>query len=343
LIIRSYRLQFRDPFGISRSTGTHCDNVFVEFDGGWGEAAPTAYMRESRATAEKALRRIAAMNLPDPDCIEDVEETVRRRVKGNASARAAFDMALHDRLGRRLGVPLWKLFGRAPRPDMTTSFTIGIDTPEVMMRKVAAATNFDILKIKLGRDLAHDLRIMRAIRAKVGPRRRLLADANGGWTLAEARRALPVLADLGVEFIEQPLPRGAHDEVRRLKKGAPLPIMLDEDSVTAADLPGLAGIADGINIKLMKSGGLTEARRMVTVARNLGLRVMIGCMIESSVAITAAAHLAPFADYIDLDGNLLIINDPFQGVRCERGGRLTLPDLPGLGVRVRADFESDFA
>ncbi|MCX7717743.1 MAG: dipeptide epimerase [Candidatus Sumerlaeaceae bacterium] len=341
--IRTYRLQFRDPFGISRSTGLHCDNVFVELDGGWGEAAPTAYMRESRKTAENALKRIGVLDLPDLDCVEEVEAFVRRRVKGHPSARAAFDIALYDRLGRRLGIPLWKLFGRRPRPDMTTSFTIGIDTPEVMMRKVDAANTFDILKIKLGRDIGHDLSIMRAIRRKVGSRRRLLADANGGWTLAEARRALPVLADLGVEFIEQPLPRGAHEEVRRLRKTAPLPIILDEDSVTAADLPALVGVADGINIKLMKSGGLTEARRMVAVARTLGFSVMIGCMIESSVAITAAAHLAPFADYIDLDGNLLVTNDPFEGVRSDPRGRLTLQDLPGLGLRLRPEYSTIFA
>lgn len=340
--IYHYSLNLIDPFGIARMTRTTMDVVLTNVDGGWGEAAPIKFYDEDVQTVEAVLRRIDGMPFPDLDCFEDIERTVASMVTGNQSAKAAFDIALHDRFARKLGVPLYKLFGVSPEGNFVTSFTIGIDTTEVMLQKVEKAKNYDILKIKLGKDMEQDLAVMREIRKAV-PGTTLRVDANGGWSLEQARRALSVMADLGVEYVEQPLYKGSHEELRALKKNAPLPIFVDEDSMIAADLPKLDGAVDGINIKLMKSGGIGEARRMIALARSMGLQIMIGCMIETSVAITAAAHLAPFADYLDLDGNLLVSNDPFAGVTCEPNGRLHLPNGPGLGVEIRPEHRAKFA
>lgn len=183
---------------------------------------------------------------------------------------------------------------------------------------------------------------MKQIRKAVGDKV-LRVDANGGWTLDDAKKALPVMADLGVEYVEQPLYKGSLDELRELKKNAPVPLFVDEDSMINADLPKLVGAVDGINIKLMKTGGIVEARRMIATARAYDFQIMIGCMIETGIAISAAAHLAPFCDNIDLDGNILISNDPVTGVTCESDGSFTLNDKPGLGVEVKpgvAELES---
>lgn len=337
-----YQLNLIDPFGISRGTRSQSDVVLVNVDGGWGESCPLKYYKEDVQTVHRTLDQISEMELRDLDYIDDYEAALNASIAGNQSAKAAVDIALHDRLGKKLGAPLYKLFGRSPDRVMITSFTIGIDTMEEMLRKVDAAREYSILKIKLGRSLEHDLAVMREIRKAVGGKT-LRVDANGGWTLEEARQALPVMKDLGVEYVEQPLERGRIAELRELKKTAPLPIFVDEDSMTASDLPALVGATDGINIKLMKSGGLSEARRMVALARTYGLQIMIGCMIETSVAITAAAHLSPFADYLDLDGNLLVSNDPFTGVRYDPDGRMYLPDTPGLGVTPKPEYAEQFS
>ena len=350
--IRHHKLQMIDPFGISRGTQSQQDVVLIRIGEGWGEAASSNYYRERRdeilralEVADAALEQFTAGDAGRLDFIEDVEDVVWAAIDTlpekathphktfRGATKAAIDMALFDQLGRRLGMPLYRLFGKAPAGPLVTSFTIGLDTPGVMMTKVEKSLNFDVLKIKLGREVESDLEIMRSIRRAVGDKT-LRVDANGGWTLADARRALPVLADLGVEYVEQPLEKGQLHALRELKKGAPLPIFVDEDSMTSADLPALAGAVDGINIKLMKSGGLAEARRMLALARVFGMRVMIGCMIETSLAITAAAHLGAYADNLDLDGNLLVNNDPVRGVTCAPNGTLTLPDKPGLGVEV---------
>ena len=352
-----YRLQLIDPFGIARGTQSAKQVFLLNIDGGWGEASPTIYNGESDKATQAALEAMDGVlaQMPDLDFIEDAEAAVHRAIvercghlsKAPAGApvlpsvRAAINIALHDRFARRLGVPLHTLFGTAPNGRYLTSFTIGIDSTETMLRKVDDARSYEILKVKLGRDLEHDLEVMRQIR-RAAHGRILRVDANGGWTLDEARRALPVLADLGVEFLEQPLKKGAIEELRELRKESPLPIYVDEDSLEAANLPPLAGAADGINIKLMKSGGLSEARRMVAVARTLGFRIMLGCMIETSVGITAAAHLAPLVDDLDLDGNILSGNDPFDGVKCSPSGELSLPSSPGLGVSVKPEFASEF-
>jgi L-alanine-DL-glutamate epimerase-like enolase superfamily enzyme len=343
-MITKYRfvLQLEEPFGISRVTRTEEERTYIEVDGGWGEAAPASYYGEDEFTVRAALDALNQMELGDLDLVADVIDRANAAVAGNRAAKAALDIALHDRLGKALGLPLWKLFGRAPSRPLVTSFTIGIDTLDVMLDKTERASRFDILKIKLGRDVDHDMAVMREIRRCAGDAKTLRVDANAGWTLDEARRIIPLLADLGVEYVEQPLPMGAIEQLRQLRKDCPLPIYLDEDIHTSRDIPPVAGAADGINIKLMKAGGLTEARRMVAVARACGLGVMLGCMIESSLGITAAAHLAPAVDHIDLDAHLLIANDPFEGVATRPNGELVLPDAPGLGVAFRPGWREQF-
>jgi L-alanine-DL-glutamate epimerase-like enolase superfamily enzyme len=245
-------------------------------------------------------------------------------------------MALMDWVGKKFGLPLFRLWGINPEKTPASSFTIGIDTPGMMQRKIREAEEFPILKIKLG--TAQDEEIMRAVRETTD--KPLRVDANEGWkSKEEALEKICWLTPFNIEFVEQPMPAGRLDEVRWLRqqlqqRQVNLPIFADEDSKTPRDLPALAEVYDGINIKLMKSGGLQEAWRMIHLAHTLGLKIMLGCMIESSVAITAAAHLAPLVDYADLDGHLLISNDPFVGVQMNRG-RMTLPHASGLGVRAR--------
>lgn len=332
-----FDLQLVNPFGISRSTRTVSPVVITRIGDGWGEAAPIKFYNEDINSVRQTFQQIETLDLPDLDYLEDVMDAIEAAVPGNQSAKAAVDIALHDRLAKKLGVPLYKLFGRSPDRPMITSFTIGIDTTEEMLRKVDDARDYAILKIKLGRDLDQDMEVMREIRKAAGDKI-IRVDANGGWTLEEAKRALPIMADLGVEFVEQPLYKGNHAQLRELKKAAPVPVFVDEDSMINTDLPLLVGAVDGINIKLMKSGGLVEARRMVATARAFDFQVMLGCMIETGCAIAAAAHLAPHCDYLDLDGNLLISNDPFTGgVTCDANGTLHLPNTPGIGIELKPE------
>jgi L-alanine-DL-glutamate epimerase-like enolase superfamily enzyme len=254
----------------------------------------------------------------------------RAAVPGQASAEAALDMALFDLAGRRLGVPVCELLGLDPSRTPTTSFTIGMDTPDVVVAKVREASAYPILKVKMGSD--GDREILEAVRDTT--RATLRVDANEGWTPDDALERLAWLHKLGVEFVEQPLPASMIAETRALRRQSPLPFYADESVHRAADIPALAGAFDGINIKLMKCGGLAEALRMIAVARAHGMKVMLGCMIESSLAITAAAHISPLVDTADLDGHLLIASDPFVGATVE-DGRIVLPDGAGLGVRPR--------
>jgi len=248
-------------------------------------------------------------------------------VAGQPAAAAAVDMALRDLAGKRLGAPLYELMGIDPRRTPITSYTIGMDTPEIVERKVREAGEFEVLKVKMGTD--DDRAVLEAVRDVTD--RPLRVDANEGWTLDDALERLDWLASLGVELVEQPLPASQLAATRELKRLSPLPLFADESLHVAADIPSLAEAFDGINIKLMKCGGIGEALRMIAVARAHGLKIMLGCMIESSLAITAAAVLSPLVDYTDLDGNLLIRDDPYRGVTV-KGGRLVLPEGPGLGI-----------
>ena len=249
------------------------------------------------------------------------------RGTGEPAAVAAVDMALWDLLGRRRGLSVGDLLEVPPGPTPPTSFTIGLDSPEAVARRVREAGDYEVLKIKLGGD--EDRAVLEAVRDVTD--RPVRVDANEGWTLETAAARLEWLAAMGVELVEQPLPAGRLEESRELRRRSPLPIVADEDVHQAADVARLAGAFDGINVKLMKCGGLEEARRMIAAARAHGMRVMLGCMIESSLAVTAAGHLSPLVDWADLDGNLLVTNDPFRGLTVE-GGRLVLPEGPGLGV-----------
>jgi len=335
------RLDLKHTWTISRASVDFHDNIFVylEHDGltGVGEASFSRRYGESLESLQEAIESAKPLFAKaDPLHFAEIAAALQNLCEGQNSAKAALDMALMDWAGKKIGLPLFKLWGLNPTQTPISSFTIGIDTPEMMQQKIRAAEEFPILKIKLG--TARDEEIMRAVREVTA--KPLRVDANEGWKRKEeALEKISWLAPFNVEFVEQPLPAGRLDDVRWLRqqlqqRQIKMPLFADEDSKTSRDLPALAGAYDGVNIKLMKSGGLQEALRMIYLARALGLKIMLGCMIESSVGITAAAHLAPLVDYADLDGHLLISNDPFAGVQMQNG-KMTLPEAPGLGVREK--------
>jgi L-alanine-DL-glutamate epimerase-like enolase superfamily enzyme len=335
ITLRHYRqeLELTHTFRLARGASDVRQTLVLELgeEGlmGLGEAAPIDRYDQDCASAARAAEAMA-QHLTSPLAYDSAASSVA--VPGEVAAEAAMDMAVCDLAGKKLGVPLYELMGIDPRQAPVTSFTIGMDTPEVMEAKVREAGEYEVLKIKMGSD--EDRQILEAVRGVTD--RPLRVDANEGWTLEGAQSRLEWLESMGVELVEQPLPAGQLEEMRELRRLSPLPLFADESVYRAADIPRLAGAFDGINIKLMKCGGLGEARRMIAVARAHGMQVMLGCMVESSLAITAAAHLSPLVDFADLDGNLLIDNDPFVGVTV-KGGRLVLPEGPGLGVRPRAD------
>ena len=334
--VHTKRLTLRHTWTIARNSSEFKDNVFVriERDGaeGWGEAAPNVRYGETAERTAAVLSQ-AARVFEAGDWFEYVQmrRDWQRVTTGQSCAGAALDMAVLDWVGRKLGSPLYRMWGLDPAQAPLTSFSIGIDTPEVVREKVREAAEFPLLKIKVGRD--NDAEILAAVRDVTDCPLRV--DANEGWRDKEvALERIQWLQGLGVELIEQPLPADMLEETAWLRERVDIPIIADEAVKKAEDLPKLAGAYDGINIKLMKAGGLQEALAMIHTARALGMKVMLGCMVASSVAITAAAHLAPLVDYADLDGHLLIDNDPFVGVAVDRG-RLILSDRPGLGVIER--------
>ena len=323
------RLQLRHPFKISRrSTDPYREVISVEIDGGIGEASPAKYYGETVETVEKTLKIISSEIDDDLDQIQEVMTKIELTLKRNYAAKSAIDMALHDRLGKKLGVPLYKLWGLNPKKTPYTSFTIGLDEPNVMIEKTCQAENYPILKVKLG--TSEDVEIIRTLRNVTD--KPIYVDANTAWSPNEAIQKIHQLNDLGVELIEQPTNPDDIVGLRFVRENSKLPIIADESVKRASDIPKLLGAVDGINIKLVKCGGLLEALRMIHVARAHGLLVMLGCMIESSIGITAAAHLSPLVDYADLDGNLLIDNDPYNGVTLDQG-KLILPDFPGIGIK----------
>lgn len=328
---RPFDLRLRHTFRIARGASDERRNLFLELeqDGlvGLGEAAPNPRYDQDWRSAAAAAEAMAA-DLDDPRAFE--MEVARLAPAGQPSAQAAVDMALRDLAGKRLGVPLYELLGLDPAKTPVTSFTIGIDTPEKVAEKVRQAADFAVLKVKLGSQ--DDRAMLEAVRSVTD--RPLRVDANEGWTLETALPALAWLEELGVELVEQPLPASRLGDMRELRRRSPLPLFADESVGRAEDVPALAGAFDGINVKLMKCGGIGEALRLIAVARAHGMQIMLGCMVESSLAVTAAAHLSPLVDFADLDGNLLVANDPYVGARVEEG-RLVLPGGPGLGVLPR--------
>ncbi|HUV38202.1 MAG TPA: dipeptide epimerase [Planctomycetota bacterium] len=322
-------------FRIARAEITSIENVVIEIehDGvvGIGEAAPSIYYFGE--TAETVVKTVAAAGEivgDDPFLIEDVTARLREAFPEAPAAVCGIDLALHDLVGKLLDVPLYRLLGLNPDRTPVTSFTIGIETPEVMAERAAAVTDFKVLKIKIG--TRHDDAILSAIRDVTDLPLRV--DANIGWTKEEAVENINRIARYDIQFVEQPVVPGDNAALRWIRERVSLPIMSDESSLTLADLPGLVGCVDLVNVKLMKCGGIREALRMIGFAHAHGMGVMLGCMLETSIAITAAAHLSPLVEYADLDGNYLIANDPYEGVTLG-DGRLILPDRPGLGVRER--------
>ncbi|MBV9233009.1 MAG: dipeptide epimerase, partial [Candidatus Eremiobacteraeota bacterium] len=251
-----------------------------------------------------------------------------------AAARAGLDLALHDLVGKDLGTPLYALLGLDPADTPRTSFTIGIGDADTTLRKLAEVGNHPVLKVKLGAGSREEqVETMDAIRQRY--RGTVRIDANEGWNVEDAIAILRALERYDIELCEQPIPAGNPEGLRAIAEAVGIPIVADEDALTARDLPRLRGCVAGVNVKLAKTGGIRGAIAMIHTARAMGMRVMIGCMVESAIAATAAAHLSPLADWADIDGPFLVAEDPFNGVTYDRG-KLVLPDAPGLGVRVAA-------
>lgn len=328
-------LRTRHPFIIARGGQSDYRTVMVKIadgDGheGWGEAAATRYYGETLETVQAALLTYAPLLGDDPHQLDAIERRLETALHRNAAARVAISTALHDLVGKRLGVPLWQYWGLDPAAAPRSTFTIGMDTPEVIRQKVQEADEYPILKIKLGGP--NDLALLQTIRDATS--KELRVDANCGWTPVHAVRMLPVLQEFGVTVLEQPVAADDLDGLAHIHRHARIPLIADESCVTSADIPRLVGRVDGINIKLAKCGSLREALRMIAIARTHQMTVMVGCMIESSLGITAAAHFTPLVDIVDLDGAALLAQDPFVGAGIP-GGQVTLPTGPGLGVTRR--------
>ena len=323
-------LELTHPFKISRRPADFLrQTITVEIDGGIGAATPTHFYGETVDTVQEAFEIFNPIidQVKDLDAIQSVMSKLEETLNGNYAAKSAIDLALHDRLAKRLGIPLFKLWGVDPRQTLHTSFTIGLDEPEQMQHKVAQAEDFPILKVKLGTE--HDLKIISTIRDITN--KPIYVDANTSWSPKEAIFKIEQLESFDVALIEQPTQAKDLLGLKFIRENSKLPIFADESVNRSNGIPRLAGVVDGINIKLSKCGGLLEAIRMIHVARSHNLQIMIGCMIESSISITAAAHLTPLVDFADLDGNLLVSNDPYSGVTVDQG-KLVLSDQPGIGI-----------
>jgi L-alanine-DL-glutamate epimerase-like enolase superfamily enzyme len=329
----------KHPFVIARGGATEHRLIRVRLTGddgveGWGEASPNRFYGETVESALGAIERFRPIvENADAWAIADVEQEMNAALRFNGSVKSAISAALHDLAGKRLGVPVYKLWGLNPEHAPTSSFTIAIaSTAQELTARVNEAAEYPILKIKLGTD--RDAEIMNTVRA-AAPDKVIRVDANAAWDANQAIRMIVMLMAYNVEYVEQPVAPHDIEGLRFVRERSPLPIIADESCVVAADIPRLAGAVDGINIKLSKCGGMREALAMIATARAHGLRVMAGCMIETSLGITAAAHFAPLLDYADLDGAALLADDPYCGATIE-GGRIRIPDAPGLGVTVRS-------
>jgi L-alanine-DL-glutamate epimerase-like enolase superfamily enzyme len=328
---RIVRLELAETFVIARDATDFADvvHVSISHDGetGHGEAAPADRYDESPGSAKRFVEQHVALLGDDPFALEDIGERLDA-VPGEQAAKAAVDAALHDLQGKLLGIPVARLLG-LPRAGPPTSWTVWLGDPDDMARRAeAAGSSYRRLKLKLGGGDGNDVDRVRAVRAVTDLP--LMVDVNEAWTLEQALVALPQLAELGVEYCEQPLPAG-DGRGRELRERSPIPIYVDEDCHTLSDVARCAEIAHGINIKLAKSGGIREAIRMVSAARALRLGVMLGCMLESGLGIAAGCCVAPLCDHVDLDGNLLLREDPWPGVELVNGVQVP-STAPGLGV-----------
>jgi L-alanine-DL-glutamate epimerase-like enolase superfamily enzyme len=340
LSFTTYRIHCTHPFGISRSTHAHYDIVYIYLEGegitGLGEAAPSGRYDEFTDDILNVLK--SGISLPesmsDPVAFSDI---VLAQCKGIKALEVAFSMAILDWWCQMEAMPLYQYLDADPSIAPKTSYTISIGDPDLIPDKVHEGMPYAILKVKLGIGLSEDKAMMNAIREHTD--KLIRVDANEGWDLSTGIEMCKWLADQNVEFVEQPFKSTNLTDTAELRSKSPLPLIADENSLYSGDIPGIEGVFDGINIKLMKCGSIFEAQKMIQMARERDMQIMLGCMIESSVGITAAAHLSPLVDYADLDGNLLINNDPYSGVLVE-DGYLKLPGGSGLGVSLNSDSEN---
>jgi L-Ala-D/L-Glu epimerase len=327
--VRTVTVRTERTFAIARSAADAFERVVLELEEagavGRGEAAPTRYYGQDARGVAEALRGV---EVPDP---WDIEGTLARNGHLPPTARAALDSALHDLAAKRLGVPLYRLLGLA-RPEPVSAFTLGIAEPEITVEEAKRLSRFPILKMKVGG--WEDVETVGAVARFSGAE--LWVDANEAFSPEEAPEVVRELKGMGVRVIEQPVPAAAGPEaLRRATEVAhPVPVVADESAITARDVPYLAGCVSGVNVKLAKCGGVRGALAMIHTARSLGLGVMLGCMVETSLGISAAAHISGLVDLVDLDGAMLLADDPFEGIGYE-DGRLLLSDEPGLGVGPR--------
>ncbi len=330
-----YELQLAHVFTVASYSRTTTPDVQVEieYEGvtGYGEASMPPYLGQTEESVCRFLQKVDLGRFPDPFCMEDILNYVDSLSEGDNAAKAAVDIALHDLVGKLIGQPWFRIWGLDPSKAPSTSFTIGIDTPDVVREKtLEAAGKFNILKVKVGLDT--DVQMIETIRTVTDVP--LAVDANQGWKdRSKALDEIFWLKEQGVVMVEQPMAKERLEDNAWLTEHSPLPIFADESIQRMKDIPSLVGAYNGINIKLMKCTGMREGWRMATMARALGMKVMVGCMTETSCAVSAAAQFSPFVDFADLDGNLLIANDRFEGVKVV-DGKLSLPHRPGIGVEL---------
>ena len=329
-----YPLQLKHTFTIANSSRNTTPDMLtcIEFEGikGYGEASMPPYLGESIDSATRFFSSLDLNQFKDPFQIEDILHYVDAVMPGNCAAKAAVDIALHDLVGKMMGQPWYKIWGFNPSTTPNTSFTIGIDTPEVVRVKVKEAAPYQILKVKLGQST--DKEMIETIRSETN--KPLCVDVNQGWS--DRQKALEMiywLKEKGVVFVEQPMPKTAIDDMAWLTENSPLPTIGDESVQRLEDVIKAKGVYSGINIKLMKCTGMREAHQMLTLAKSMDMKVMIGCMTETSCAVSAAAQLSPETDWADLDGNLLISNDPYSGMKVVNG-KIILADHPGIGIQT---------
>ena len=328
------RLNLRHTWTTTMSSSEYRDTVLVKYqrDGisGYGEGAPITRYQEYPDSARKAIESVASqITARDPMQYRKLLAAVRQALgEHQHAAMAAVDLAIFDWVGKKLDVPLYKLLGLDPADAPITDFSIGIDTPAITIQKTREADAFPILKVKVG--LKTDEATIAAVRSVTN--KPIRVDANEGWTdKEEAIRKINWLESQGVQYVEQPMPAHMIEETRYVRGKVHLPIIADEACTDVTMIPKLVDAYDGVNVKLDKSGGILAACEWIEVARAMKMKVMLGCMVSSSCTVTAAAHLSPLVDYADLDGNLLVANDPWRGVQVEKG-RLLLPNRPGLGL-----------
>ena len=334
-----YELQLRHVFTVSSYSRKTTPGVQVRIDyqgiTGYGEASMPPYLGQSVETVTAFLRKVDLTRFNDPFCLEDILGYVDSLSPGDSAAKAAVDIALHDLVGKLLGAPWYRIWGLDPSKAPDTTFTIGIDKPDVVREKTReCADRFNILKVKVGLD--NDKEMIRTIREITDLP--IAVDANQGWKdRSMALDEIYWLKENGIVMVEQPMPKERIDDNAWITERSPLPIFADEAIQRLADIPSVKGAYHGINIKLMKCTGMREAWKMLNYARAEGMKVMIGCMTETSCAVSAAAQLSPAVDFADLDGNLLISNDLFDGMKVE-AGRIVLPDRPGIGILPIGDY-----